>query len=90
MKVVAKDMNGNWISVDQFFNSFEEFSSNKNLLEQTTRTLKAIMRHPDPHDILYIAKKSDRGYSFSVMGNERTYSIEFEVKNNILLLTAIC
>lgn len=89
MKVVAIDENGNSISVNQFFNTFEEFSLNKSLREQTSRLLKVMMRHPDPHDILYIAERSGQGYSFSVTGNERTYSISFEIKGDSLILITI-
>lgn len=89
MKIIAIDTNGSQISINQFFSSFEEFSNNQHLLEQTSRFLKAIIRHPTPDDIKYIAVETKQGYVFSVDGRERTYSITFEILDNFLILTTI-
>ena len=61
MKIIAIDTNGSQISINQFFSSFEEFSNNQHLLEQTSRFLKAIIRHPTPDDIKYIAVETKQG-----------------------------
>jgi len=84
-KLVIIDGN-NSASVDSFFSKFSEFSNNHDLAEQTARFLKVLLRHSEPENIDKITDKVDNGYSFSVSGVCRTYTVIFEVKKDAIVL----
>lgn len=89
-KVIAIDENSREIiSVAQFLGTYEEFKYNQDLLRQTSRIIKVIMRHPSQKDIKYISTKSKQGYIFRVHGKEKIYEIEFKIKDVSLILLSI-
>ena len=71
------------ISLDQFFSSEPEFMDNRELFDSVTRTLKALMRHPQ--DINFIASKNDTTYYLGFQGKCREYTLSFELGDDLLL-----
>lgn len=86
MEILASDKFSNSVSIDTFFSKFNEFLENQKLAEQTARFLKVLLRHPEPETINKITDKVENGYSFTVSGACRTYTVVFEIKNDILVL----
>ena len=76
-----------FISVDSFFAKHIEFSYNTKMVEQTTRILKMLLRHPD--SIGELADKVGEQYTFSVFGARRTYTIVFTTTDQSIVLTDI-
>lgn len=72
------------VSANQFFNRYNEFSVNKDLAEQTSRILKVMLRHPN--DIPHIADCLCNGYSFTVSGKDRTYTVVFDLEGDAIIL----
>lgn len=89
MEIIAIDKKANHISVDSFFSEYSEFSQNSELAEQTARFLKVLLRHPETDIIDKITTKVKKGFSFTVSGSCRTYTIVFEIKNNTIVLKEI-
>ena len=87
MIIKAVDLSGNEVDIDYFFKDFDEFSSDENLLDNSSRKLKVILRHPD--DVGYVATKSEQGYFINVEGKERTYKIYFEISPEELTLKGV-
>lgn len=87
MIVTALDKNKQRISVDSFFAKHIEFSYNTKMVEQTTRILKMLLRHPD--SIGELADKVGEQYTFSVFGARRTYTIVFTTTDQSIVLTDI-
>ena len=87
MVVTALNEKKNNISVDDFFAKHIEFSYNKKLVEQTTRILKTLLRHPDA--VEEIVDKFDEKYVFSVFGANRTYTVVFVTTTEAIVLIDI-
>ena len=87
MLIKAKNNRKQDISVEEFFAKYLEFSYNKNLVEQTTRILKMLLRHPDA--VEYIAVKLDDRFAFSVFGMNRKYTVVFTITNQSIILLNI-
>lgn len=90
MKVIAIDNDNKTNTIDNFFSKFEEFSHNKDLVEQTTRFIKVLLRHPELDTLSTICDMTETGHSFSVSGACRTYTIVFEIKNDTIILKELC
>lgn len=87
MKVLyAQNPDRNRISIDEFFAKFSEFSTNRELAEQTSRILKALLRCGDPS---LVAKRQDNAFTIEVDGIARTYTITFEILDEAVILTAL-
>lgn len=87
MKILAFDKEMKNVSVDAFFAKHREFSENHELVEQTSRLLKVLLRHYREPEV--IAEKVENGYAFTVSGSNRTYTIVFEVQSEFILLKEV-
>ena len=85
MKMITLSKNLNVKNIDSFFSKYNEFSRNQELLEQTTRFLKVLLRHSEPEIVNQITEV-ENGRSFTVSGSCRTYTIVFEIKKNNIVL----
>ena len=84
MEIIALNDKQERISLSVFFEKFGEFQSNSNLMQQVVRTLKVLQRHPE--DIGVIAEMKDDAYEICVSGNNRTYTIKVQLRNNVIVL----
>ena len=84
MVVIALNADKQSIPVDEFFAKYIEFSYNKKMVEQTTRILKMLLRHPDAVEEL--ADKIGENYSFSVFSEKRTYTVVFTTTTQSIIL----
>ena len=75
------------ISVNDFFAKSPEFMYNEKLVDQTTRILKVLLRHPN--EVEEIADKIGEKYIFSVFGAYRTYKIVFVINKQSIVLIDI-
>lgn len=87
MKILAVDDEMKNVSVDTFFAKHREFSENHDLVEQTSRLLKVLLRHYREPEV--IAEKVKNGYVFTVSGCNRTYTILFEVQRDSIVLKEV-
>ena len=86
MKMITLSKNLYVKNIDSFFSKYNEFSRNQELIEQTTRFLKVLLRHSEPEIVNQITEKVENGRSFTVSGSCRTYTIVFEIKKNNIVL----
>lgn len=80
MKFSAINELGNEITLNQFFDTYQEFSKNANLKQQTTRFLGLLARHTN--DVVkFMADQYGDDYSFNLNGNNRVYTVVFEIQS---------
>lgn len=77
------------IDLNEFFEQFKEFTEDEELMYQTSRILKVMLRHPNQKDIMLLPTTSKCGKFFCVTDRKRTYKIYFQILDDILILTAI-
>jgi len=87
MKILAVNDEMKNISVDEFFAKHREFSENHELVEQTSRFLKVLLRHYRHPEV--VADEVENGYTFNVTGNNRTYTILFEIQSDSIMLKEV-
>lgn len=87
MKIRAFDEDKKVISVDKFFSKYNDFSDDYKLSEQTARCLKVLTRHHRHPEV--IADVVDSGYALTVSGENRTYTILFEVEHDAIVLKEV-
>ena len=75
------------ISVDEFFAKHIEFSYNQKMVDQTTRILKMLLRHP--YAVEELSNKIGENYAFSVFGEKRTYTVVFTITTQSIVLIDI-
>lgn len=87
MKILAINDEMKIISVDEFFSKHREFSENHELVEQTSRFLRVLLRHYRHPEV--VANAVENGYTFSVTGRNRTYTVLFEIHSDSIMLKEV-
>lgn len=87
MKVIAVNVEGEIVPIDDFFAVYREFVYNNSLVKQTARFLKMLTRNY--RFVEDVAQKVDNGYAFEVHGETRSYNVFFEVRRDAIVLKKV-
>lgn len=85
MKILAIDINANYIRIDDFFRKYAEFSCNQELANQTSRYLKVFLRN-NQETVEKITSQCDGKRFFTVSEATRTYTVVFSLRDDCIVL----
>lgn len=84
MKILALNPNGKMVDIQSFFSKYPEFLENTDLIDQTVRFLKVILRNVDYFE--YLTEKYNEDRSINVNGLHKVYTIVLNYDYDCLIL----